>query len=214
MSASCQLSLGYMTPILGLGFFGAFLHGILPRGRSLLEFVVVTATALLLLQSMWSLNFRSPYRDARRPELTRNLGKLFPVLSGIKTSPANYKRYKALKEIIVDKVLPTGLPFVALQDYPGLPWLFKRQNPIGIDWAWPPDIAGFESRLIEELDGSRMFAVVPKQANAGWGDEPMANPTPCLQIDFSSHNSLSQHVAQNWKLMSENDFFCVFAKSP
>jgi hypothetical protein len=214
MAGSCQLSLGYTTPILGLGLFGVFLHAVLPRERSWPEAAVPAAAALLILQFMWNLNVKRPYRDAPRPMLTRSLGDLFHKLKGIKTSPANYERYHALKQIISDQVLPTGLPFVALQDYPGLPWLFDKHNPIGIDWAWPLDIHGFEPRLIDELEHSDAIAVVPKEFNAGRRVLPLADPTPCLQIDFSPYNLLSQHVARNWTLVGENDYFCLFRKAP
>ena len=169
------------------------------------------AVSYLTLTTMWKLN-EVPYRDGARPTLTRDMGELFPRLSGIHTTPQNFERYASLKQIVTEQVLPTGRRFAMLQDYPGAHWLFGTHNPYGIDWDWPPDTGGFEPRLIEELEKTNPIAVMPKESDAGWGERLQGNDTPCAQLNWGRHAPVSQYVLRSWRLIGENRYFCLFSR--
>jgi hypothetical protein len=209
---SCQVSLGYTTPILGLAAFGVILHGLLPDERFFwLDLMPAVVVAWLALVGMWGL-CAQPYRDGPRPELTQNLGELFPRLSGVHTTPANFERYAALKQIVTERILPAGRPFATLQDYPGVHWLFGTRNPIAIDWNWPLDAAGFEGRIIDDLERTNAVAIVPKSHDADWGELSLADDTPCSRLDTAHHTVASRYVVQRWRLIGENRFFCLFSR--
>jgi hypothetical protein len=210
---SCQLSIGYASPILAIGWFGLVLHSLLPDEQKwTVDLLPAAALSYLAITGMWAFNERSPYRDAPRSEHTRDLGEVFPYLSGIHTTPANVERYAALKQILTEKVLPTGRRFAVLQDYPGIHMFLGTRNPIGIDWDYPPDSAGFDQRLINELEKSQAIAVIPKESDATWARPTFAIDTPCEQMSYPYHAPASQYVLRNWRLFDQNRFFCLFSR--
>jgi hypothetical protein len=162
--------------------------------------------------AMWNVNQVNPYRDVVRSKLTADLGEVFVKLSGVKTSPANLERYQDLRKLVTEQVLPTGRPFVALQDYPGINWLFGTRNPISIDWCYPPEPDGFEPRLIQELERSDAIAIIPKDHDARWAEETLASETACAELKLEGYNDISYYVVKRWRVVGEDGYFCLFRR--
>lgn len=209
---SCQISIAYVTPILGVGGFAVALHAVLPEERSwAFDVAPAVLVASVGVAAAWNVNVRAPYRDGPRPELTADLGELFPRLAGIHTTPANFERYAALKQIVTEEVLANGRSFAVLQDYPGIHWLLGTRNPIGIDWNWYQDNEGFEDRLIADLERARPTAIVPKEIAARADLPSFATAKPCNALSFEHYTRAARHVVNRWRLVAENAFFCLYA---
>jgi hypothetical protein len=213
MALGAQLSLGYGSPILGLGAAGLLMHLLLPDERSWpLDVVPAVLASALVVFGMVRMNLDNPYRDVGRAQQTHDLGDVFVKLSGIRTSPQNHARYAALKASVEKNIFPLGRPFVALQDYPGINWLFGTQNPISIDWCYPPEPDGFEPRILAELERTDPVAIVPKLKHAPWWP-PLTEQRPCREVDFGEHNAISRAVVAGWRLVAEDDYFCLYRRA-
>ncbi len=208
---SCQLSLGYTTPILGVAGLGLVFHELLPRERfPIVDVVPVLAAATVVAVSFWKANYEYPYRDLGRPSLTMDLGEVFPKLSGIRTNPVTFARYVELKNLITTYALKEHRSFAVLQDYPGAHWLMDQRNPISLDWCLLEELATFESQLWEELQKTNPIAIVPKDAHIPWlADDP---EPACDAVDYTAHNALSRAVAHHWHLLGSGTYFCVFSQ--
>ena len=211
---SSGISLGYWTPILGMAGFALLWTQALPNEESLLGDVVPAAFfAGVCAFSFGSANYEFPYRDQPRAHATEDLGQVFPKLAGIRTHREQVDAYFELRALIEEHAIRKDRPFVVLQDYPGIHYLTGQKNPIAIDWAWPPDIAGHERRLWGELERSGAVAIVPKQANAGvgWSREE-AGRIPCEEWRFAGFNALSRAVLRSWRLIGQGPRFCVLSR--
>jgi hypothetical protein len=212
VALACQLSLGYNTPILGLFGIGLVLHEVLPEERLVAVDVLPSAVMVgVIAYLFWNLNVGWPYRDLARPQLTEDLGVLFPKLAGIRTSKPTFARYAELKRVVEQHARSKERPFVVLQDYPGVNWLFGTRNPISIDWCYPPEPDGFEPRILAELEASDPIAIVPKEKDAPIGLE--TTYPPCEGMDFRAHNPVSQAVVQTWRLVGSGNYFCLYRRS-
>jgi hypothetical protein len=209
IALGCQLSLGYNSPILGVFGLGLVIHELLPPERSpWVDILPSIAVVWIVLGAFLVLNDRMPYRDMARSEMTYPLGQVFPKLGFIKTASPNYRRYVDLKRIVEEQAISKGKAFSVLQDYPGIYWLMGTRNPMGIDWAWPPDMRGFDDRFIRELEAARPVAIVPKESEASWTVEQVY--PPCEQLSFHRHHGVSRHVVSRWRLVGQNNYFCAF----
>lgn len=199
---STQLSLGYYTPVLGMAGLGLLLHHVLPEERSIsLDlFPAILATAIVAV-CFWNLNQQKPYRDLSRENLTADLGRISPKLSGIKTNPGLVDTYAELKLLVERFAFAKGRPFVMLAEFPGAYWMWNARNPIHLDWLLIPEMDGFERELQGELDSSGAVAILPK-----------GEPTPCEEIHTSGHNALAKAVVEHWRLIGSGTAFCVYSQ--
>jgi hypothetical protein len=208
---SCRLSLGYQTPVLGLAGLGLVLHEVFPEERHPLEALPVLLAVAGIGSALWQANADRPYRDGARATLTRNLGELFPKLSGIRTAQGNFDRYADLKDVVTRYARGANAPYALTQDYPGIHWLMGDRNPIALDWCYYLDIPGFEPRLISELERTGALAIVPKESDAPWATG--ARPGPCERLDLGRHNAVSRTVVNTWHLIGQSPYFCVYQRT-
>jgi hypothetical protein len=208
---SCRLSLGYQTPVLGLAGLGLVLHEVFPDERRPVEALPVLLAVALIGGALWRVNEEHPYRDGARPTLTRNLGDLFPKLSGIRTAPGSFARYADLKDVANRYARGAGKPYAVTQDYPGIHWLFGDRNPISMDWCYYVEVPGFESRLLSELEHSGAIVIIPKEGDAPWATD--SRPGPCQGLDLGRHNEVSRTVVRTWHRIGESTYFCVYQRT-
>jgi hypothetical protein len=204
-----MLSLGYPTPLLGVLTLGTFLHELLPDVRSRRwEQGLALGLAVCIGAGSFALNYRMPYRDASRDQLTHDLGRLFPSLSGIRTNEHTFQRYRELRQLVRVHALEKSRPFVVTQDYPGIHWLLSQRSPWRIAWTFGPEPTGFEPLLFDDLKRSGALAIVPKDADAPVGRR--AEASPCTTAAMERHNVFSQHVARFYRLVEETWYFCAY----
>lgn len=209
---SSQLSLGYTTPILGVAGLGLVFHELLPRERfAIVDVAPVLVAASVVAVCLWKANDEQPYRDLRRPYLTKDLGEVFPKLSGIRTNPVTFARYVELKNLAVTYAIEKHRSFAVLQDYPGANWLMDQRNPISLDWCWPPDLASFELQVWDEIQKTNPVVIIPKDADTPWLHN---DPEPaCDAVNYAMHNALSRGVVNShWHLLGGGTYFCVFSR--
>ena len=198
---SAQLSLGWPTPLLGLAGLGVVLHEVLPLERNVAwNLMPVSLTAAIVFVTFWKLNREHPYCELSREKLTWDLAPISPKLSGIRTNEELFRRYAELKELAESYALTNARPFVVLAEFPGVYWLWGARNPLRIDWLYPPDIAGFENDLLQELNSSGAVAFLPKDATA------------CEKITTADYNALAKAVVEGWRLIGSRQSFCVYSR--
>lgn len=205
LGLSCEISLGYVTPWLGLGGLGLCVA--LTNWPRYVSVLMVVASVVLVAWVTSSRN-QAPYRDGPADWRTEDLGDTFPALTGIATNRGTHARYADLARVLHGI---GGQPFVVTQDYPGAHWLSHTRPPTHIDWYYQDEIHGFEDFLWGELESNPMLlAVVPKEYAAPFAGID-ATPAPhCMEVNWAGHNVISRAVVSNWRLTGESEFFCLF----
>jgi hypothetical protein len=131
ISWCASVSWGYNTPVLcslpliaGV-FFG--LEKLIGDGKDRLAAVFLL---LIVLLGLFRFSYTFVYRDAPRPQLTADLGVVFPALQGIYSTPEKLVLYTELRRLQQHY----GPNFVVLPVFTQAHFLTQTTAPVGIDW--------------------------------------------------------------------------------
>ncbi len=105
--------------------------------------------ALVALLTIFRFGYEFVYRDGRRSEMTENLGRIFPALSGIYSNAETADLYKELK-MLADRYGPN---VKTLPSFPQANFLTNTAPPLPLDWVVAREMntdSAFVMRVLQE----------------------------------------------------------------
>jgi hypothetical protein len=115
------------------------------------------ALAGLAMLALVSLAFRHarqiyPYRDAATPELTYEVGPVFPGAAGLRTNVRTFAVLQDLRRQL-DQFEADGTPYALLTDCAAV-WIRSPQaNPLPCEWPQITEL-GYDQRLVDRMTGA------------------------------------------------------------
>jgi hypothetical protein len=131
------------------------------------------------------------YRDGKRSEMTRNMGEVFPKLSGIYSDSATYNRYDDLKRL----AHKYGENFSVLPAFPLANYLTNSTPPLPLDWVVKREMAGQESLVWKALLEKRPILLLEKNY--------------LNKIETDPELALTKAIFAEWTTLEESPFFIV-----
>jgi hypothetical protein len=163
------LSWGVIAPSLVAGSLALYVvhrvsdyRAAAPSTRTRPGWSAAAATALLLVvvPTFVTARVEHVYRDAPRAALTQDLGRIHHNLAGIRTNHQTAAYIRGIADCVADH--PARWVAV-LPDNPALYPVFGWENPLPIDFLYPPDYQGSEGRITaaaQRLDRSGDYLVL------------------------------------------------------
>ncbi|MCP3978895.1 MAG: hypothetical protein GY716_06130 [bacterium] len=186
------LSWGYPTPVL---FAAPILFACLCGATRWLGSSPPRLAAFVLTISVFVqwVGYQFPYREAPRPELAYQLGKVFPRLQGIYASERSRDRLAELR----DMVERHDGEFAVLPGMPLAHFLTARRPVLELDWAMNNE-AGFDTeRLVHTLEQEVNVAFVEKDSRSACAGGPVCS-------------DVTDHVLRTWHRVETGEFLDVY----
>ncbi len=134
-----------------------------------------------------------PTRDSTRPELTYDMGKIFPKLSCIRSDKETFEKYTELKSLAGKY----GNNFKTLPGIPFSNYLTDTKSPIRLDWPMEREINNHTDSIIQQLNSSDCYAFV---------ESDQFTPAKSILYGWGS----TSYVVDNWKMIEETNYFRVY----
>ncbi len=191
-----SLSWGYQTPafysapiLFGVLFFAGSRLGARPRR--------LAAFLLVLTVIVQFRGYQYPFGEMRRTDLNRDLGEVFEKLDGIRTSEANFGRYRELRSLHAEY----GDNYIALPAMPLTHYLTGSLPPLEVDWAIDRGSDYRVERLVRRLEAQG--SVVFMEDDSGYR---------CERTPHCS--ALVRHITENWRSIEKREHFEVYRSRP
>jgi hypothetical protein len=138
------------------------------------------------------------YHDAVRPEITHDLGEVFPKLSHIRAGDEQYANYRELQQLHARY----GDNFTVLPSLPAAHYVTNTQSPIQVDWAHDAEVnykSGID-KLIATLE-QKQTTVFAMRTELGRAEE-----------DGHYRCSTLKYVLDNWTRVDSSSQFYVYKR--
>lgn len=171
VSWCASVSWGYNLPIL---FSTPWVFAALEISRRLwqrawpekrLEIGYVVALAVLL--AVFRYGYEFVYRDGKRADMDRDLGQIFPALTGIYSTPEKSLLYADLKNLAARYPV-----FKTLPAFPQAGFLTGTKPPLPLDWVVRRETNGNDAPLWAAMQKNRPVLLVEKNAEAKIASDP------------------------------------------
>jgi hypothetical protein len=130
-----------------------------------LEIGYVVALAVLL--AVFRYGYEFVYRDGKRADMDRDLGQIFPALTGIYSTPEKSLLYADLKNLAARYPV-----FKTLPAFPQAGFLTGTKPPLPLDWVVRRETNGNDAPLWAAMQKNRPVLLVEKNAEAKIASDP------------------------------------------
>jgi len=162
-----SLSRGWTFPLLGMASFGPLIAksvegGDAGGGRWIRWAPPLLATALVMVIAV-DRHTQPPYHGPG-VSMEYDLATVYPAFGRMYSTRDVFERTKELSDLSRWASTSMSNPILVMPDFPLFYFLENRTNPASLDWWWPPDYRGFESRIISELSAKRPVILLERRS--------------------------------------------------
>lgn len=208
---SASLSIGWNTPLLGLGGSGAVLamahdRAVANRAGRRLAAAAALVCLLVVAGSFLAFNYQHPYMDQPRAALTSDLAEVYPRFGRLYSNPCNHARHAALAATARDLTRRyPGVKLVVVGEFPLFHYLSGTRNPTSIDWWNPWEYAGCQDRLRRDLEQPGLLIIL---------DNPRRYQDQGCFPQRPGKDKMKTWIRRRFPLLGCGRFFCVYGRPP